>query len=344
MLKIIRAVACISLMLSLFALGGCGSSGVRHGALPEWARTPPVDTLSQWYAVGSGYNQEIAAKHALADIASRLKVAVQSEASMHSDKETRNGQATVTERISIIDELSTGEVSFPGYALQKSEEYDGQFHVLVAVDRVRFVQQYMRDIDAADRSIKENLARLSNKQPIEQYIGKDDLEEGIDDVLALTDLLAAADQNFAVQAPRYRDQASEAISFLAEAKSKLRFNVMSEDAIGGSLQGAVEELFTEEQLPVTRSPSKGDTIVKIDSTVLHKGRDAIGGFEISVKADISMAAKQGHTLGKRSMTLYGASTNSYDYAAQALATDFKEKVNKEGGIFRFLGGSGFGGI
>lgn len=322
----------------ILVLGGCSGSSVRQRALPDWAKTPPSDTANYWYSIGSGYDSGVAEKAALATIASRLRVAVQSESELGASKQTNGNQTSVKEWSKTVDKLFTGKVNFPGYEVRRSEEFDGQFHVLLAVDKGRFAHQYTRDVEATERTLRESQARLKKKAPIEQYVGKAEVEESAYELLALIDLLAAADSTFDQSAEHYRREINSARSYLAEIKNRLAFRIIA-DGNSQTLQTAVREMLADEQVPVTYRQGRDDTIIKLSTTILHKDRDAIGGYEISVKTQIVLQTIRGRVVGSRRLTIFGASTNSYDYAAQALADDFKEKVDKEGGIFAFLNAS-----
>lgn len=271
-------------------------------------------------------------------IASRLRTAVKSESELGSYKQTNGNQTSVKEWSKTVDKLFTEKVSFPGYEVKRSEEFDGQFHVLLAVDKSRFVQQYTRDVEATERTLSESQARLKKKAPIEQHVGNAEVEESAYELLALIDLLAAADSAFAQSAQRYRQEISSAFSYLADTKNRLAFHIVA-DGNSQTLESAVREMLAEEQVPITDRQGRDDTIIKLATTILHKGRDDIGGYEISVKTQIILQTIQGRVVGSRRLTIFGASPNSYDYAAQALADDFKEKVDKEGGIFAFLNAS-----
>lgn len=325
----------------LFGVYGCSGSPVRGNSLPEWAKIPPGDTAAYWYSVGSGYDSGMAEKAALAAIATRLRVAVQSESEIYGGRRTDGDKVIAEEWSKTVDQLFTGKINFPGYELKRSEESGGQFHVLLAVDKSRFVQQYSRDIEATGRTLQEAQERLREKPAIEQYVGKGEVQDSAYELLALIDLLAAADPGFAQSAQRYRQQVSGALSYLADIKNRLAFHIVA-DGHSQTLQDAVRDLLTEENVPVTGRQGRDSAVVKLATSILHQGRDAIGGYELSVKTQITLQTAQGRVVGSRRLTLFGASTNNYDYAAQALADDLKEKVDKEGGIFDFLNASAEG--
>jgi len=172
----------IIFFLSVLSINGCilqqnvNPSDTLQTEPPAWYLNPAMDDADYWYGLGSGDTTDGAVGHALADIASKLKISVKSEyhekATILNKKYDINIQSTI--------DTTIDKIQFSGYEPVRTERHGGNYYVMVKVNKERFLADRKTTLNKLDAQIERLYAigkNLSEKE-IESLLGK--INEAID--------------------------------------------------------------------------------------------------------------------------------------------------------------------
>jgi len=172
----------IIFFLSVLFINGCKLPQIAKPAdsqqteSPDWYLNPAMDDADYWYGLGSGDTTDRAVGHALADIASKLKISVKSE---YHEKSTLLNKKYDINIQSTID-TTIDEIQFSGYEPVRTERHGGNYYVMVKVNKERFIADRTTTLNKLDAQIERIYAigkNLSEKE-IESLLGK--INEAID--------------------------------------------------------------------------------------------------------------------------------------------------------------------
>jgi len=131
--------------LLLLTLIGC----VNTPSYPDWFNQAKSDTAQYAYGMKSGSNKEEAVSHALNEIASKIKVSVESTSTIHTERKIENDEENYKKELSRTIRNHVEKIEFSNYKIKKEQKLsEDKYIVLVEVDKALNAQLLLKKIDA----------------------------------------------------------------------------------------------------------------------------------------------------------------------------------------------------
>ena len=311
----------------LFA--GCAGGTPRPGgaavrtAMPAWYLHPPANDAQFLYGVGEGETMEEAKRHALADLAERLRVTVASRYRSVERSRDDGYEFTARDRTHTVD-TETGDIALPDAEILRSRPLAwNRYAVLVGVEKRKVAKELEekvgRALERADRrweaardapplvrwfTARDNRAALTSR--LKEARTLDALKEGSRTAASFMERLA-----------RY-EAAMEAIR---------RKTTLCLDAPKGPFAEAVVSAVREAGWKTAVSKGcEGSPRLKV-RTRRHPYR-SYGFYLLEGTADVTLSARNGQPLVSRRERLKGASSQSADAALADAVRRFDEALRR----------------
>lgn len=167
----------ISLVM-LFVLAGCMSSPSKPSNVSSQAAQAkpelmvPPDNQAHFYSQGFGESEQAAQKDALARIATRISVSVQSQTETNLAVTMRDGDEQVEQDFRNQVLTQTKAIDFVGVSLLDQQKNAGQIEVVVSVNRPALIQNYQNKLNQARAQLKQDFALYKQTSLFEQLKNK----------------------------------------------------------------------------------------------------------------------------------------------------------------------------
>lgn len=165
-------------LVSLFVLAGCmsspskpsNSSNQNSQAKPELM--VPADNQAHFYSQGFGETEQAAQKDALARIATRISVSVQSQTETNLAVTMRDGDEQVEQDFRNQVLTQTKAIDFVGVSLLDQQKNAGQVEVVVSVNRPALIQSYQNKLNQSKSQLEQDFALYKQTSLFEQLKNK----------------------------------------------------------------------------------------------------------------------------------------------------------------------------
>ncbi|MBE0492810.1 MAG: LPP20 family lipoprotein [Thiomicrospira sp.] len=167
----------ISLVV-LFGLVGCASSpskppsSASQTAQPKPELMVPPDNQAHFYAQGFGESEQSAQQDALARIATRISVSVQSQTETNLSVTMRDGDEQVEQDFRNRVLTQTKAIDFVGVSLLDQQRNAGQVEVVVSVNRQALIQSYQNKLNQAQSQLRHDFELYKQTSLFEQLKNK----------------------------------------------------------------------------------------------------------------------------------------------------------------------------
>ena len=182
----------------LTCLVGCGTSSpqpvVKKKEVPAWVNSVLSNDDSLYmYGLGIASNREGAVKAALNDVVSRLGTTI--ESSYESIQKVDGAYANLKTKSNIRADVS--KIKINNYKVIKSYKLSyKEFAVMVAVDKMKFINGLKTELTIKKKSIKEALLAVERLNAIERYNRKKELFQQAKSLFSSIYILIELDPSF----------------------------------------------------------------------------------------------------------------------------------------------------
>lgn len=165
-------------MVMLFLLVGCMSNPSQPdaSAKPSLQVKPelmvPPDTVTHFYSQGFAESEQAAQKDALARIATRIAVSVQSQTEINLSVTMRDGDEQVEQDYRNQVLTQTKAIEFVGVRLLDQQQSGGQVEVVVSVNRQALIQNYQNKIQQGQTQLQHDFELYKQTSLFEQLKNK----------------------------------------------------------------------------------------------------------------------------------------------------------------------------
>ena len=203
----------------MFFIGACGASASPQTS-KDWTKQAPMDTPEFFYGVGRGDSIKAAKSDALSYISSNISVNVASSFSSSVTAERYGDDENIIKSIKNDIVTKSKNIEYTNVKVLKSKQVDGEYVVLVAVDRAELAANYKRKLDKIDSKIKTEYEFFQKASPFEKLKYASKIEKLLKKTDEIFPILHIIDPNFNDKAyvDRYRKYTKE----IQKAKNNLK--------------------------------------------------------------------------------------------------------------------------
>lgn len=245
----------ISLVM-LFVLAGCMSSPSKPSnassqnaqAKPE-LMVPP-DNQAHFYSQGFGESEQAAQKDALARIATRISVSVQSQTETNLAVTMRDGDEQVEQDFRNQVLTQTKAIDFVGVSLLDQQKNAGQIEVVVSVNRPALIQNYQNKLNQARAQLKQDFALHKQTSLFEQLKNKPTIMQQSAELMSTLSIMQ-------VLQPAYKPDAEIALNqdlytYMSQQQQTAVFAIQA-DQNSQALAQLIEQQLTAENYKVSNT-------------------------------------------------------------------------------------------
>jgi hypothetical protein len=332
----------LSLVLCVLTAIGCATPVVPAPPVasapastpPTWYLTPPPDTETALYGVGSSAELPGAKSAALIDVAARLRISVRSRqvdrSVLHNDQLEQHIESELESRVR--------DREFRAYEVVENALSAGTYYTLVRIDRLRLIADTLAGLNELDREIASRLNLASRASPIAYKLAYGDLGPSLVRAAANVELLRMLDPAFdgaplLARLRSYRaayDRASREVVF-----------ELFPDADSTDVAQMVQELFAREglQSEVIEDSHDGAALCRalcVEVATQRSSWFAARRYMTTLTSTFRVRDASGNVTAARSHAVKGTALSGYDEAAAAATLKLREDLERDG-ILRGIG-------
>ena len=237
-------------LLSVGCGGGSGPTTPKSdSANRAWMNDLHADSNTVYYGQGDGDSIDVAKNNALASIAARISVSVDSEISKNSTLKRSNGSASFSEEVKNNVKAKAEKIAFTDVKItEKFRADNGRWNVLVEVDRTRLFRTYEGKAKDIDTKIKAEWKEYTKASPFGKLMFSAKIEKLQQEALALFPIISAINSQYNADALKanYVTQSND----MRAQKGKLRIRVVS-DKISSPLAKLIRAKLSENEVKLS---------------------------------------------------------------------------------------------
>ena len=295
--------------------------------IPDWLQTPPSDSKKHIYGIGEGFNLDEAKQSALRDIAGKLATNVssnsESKASDHDGKSSRYFRQKVNTFIK--------DTKLSSYETIKAVQQQGQFYVLVAMSREKFVKENQARLDDISEQIQAYLSGVSSKNNLLQLVNYNKVLKLSLQAKDLLALMRVTDSSF-----DEKPYLSAYLSYQQKEKAlteKTQFSLKPTQAMKPlSLQ--IKKTLQMSGFQVDTS-KEADSVIEVVGVVTRN--EIFSTKNVSIKFEILVKTNTNQLIKSSRYHLNGSSTSSFAMARDGALNQFTAKIRSKTDIYKLLG-------
>jgi hypothetical protein len=313
----------IGLLLLIINIGCVGSP-----SYPDWFNQTKSDTAQYSYGTKSGTTKEEAVSNALNEIASKIKVSVESTSTIHTQRKVENNEEEYNKESTRTISNHVEKIEFSNYKVKKEKKIsDDKYVVLVEVDKALNAKLLLKKIDTNIAQYNQLLS-AEHKNPIATVKKYNKAIKQIND----KDLInCSIVQNFAPNSS-VDDYISKLLTIkktMEKYQSNIVFSIEGNDK---AYQNTLVEQIASKGFRTT----EGSSNITISVDVMEKKLKLLGNNIL--KATIQLTVKSnGTTIGKSRLIVGAKSRTSYQQAKNFTLKNFEKRLANEEVIENLLG-------
>jgi len=295
---------------------------------PKWYMKVYKNNSRYIYGTGEGKTKSEAVNKALNEIASKVKVFVESTSmtttniSIIGDSEEYSKDATQ------IVKNRVDEIEFSNYKIEKSEQLsNGNFIVLVSVDKKLNAKLLLEKIDTAIKEYQQ-LLKSKDENPIAKLKKFKEAISKIENI-DLPNCNIAKSLNPDIDVKSRISTLLNIKKSMLDYKSNITFSVVGED--NGYKKVLIEEI-TSKGFRVTN----GSALITIYIDVKEKTLDVLDNKILKAKINLKIESK-GKVVGQRQISIGAKSKTNYKLAREFTIKNFKKRLKNKKIIETLLG-------
>lgn len=260
----------ISLVM-LLVLGGCvsnpsqpsNSSNQSSQVKPELM--VPADNQAHFYSQGFGESEQAAQKDALARIATRISVSVQSQTETNLAVTMRDGDEQVEQDYRNQVLTQTKAIDFVGVRLLDQQRNAGQVEVVVSVNRQALIQNYQNKLNQAQSQLKQDFELYKQTSLFEQLKNKSAIMQQSAELMSTLSVMQVLQPSYKPDAVISLNQALYA--HMSQQQQSAVFSVQA-DQNSQALAQLIEQQLTAENYKISDSAANVRLQVTTQATPL----------------------------------------------------------------------------
>ena len=327
----------IVLAITFFTACGAFASGAKSSAASSWINNPPSDNAKFFYAVGYGQTQKDAKSDALSTISAKISVDVSSNFSNSVTATRQGGDEEVLQETKNEVVSRSKNIEYTDVKVQESVQENGQWALLVQVDRSILRATYERKLDKVDTKLKTEWKFFKEAAVFEKLKLSVDINGLLKETDSFFPLLHALDVSYddSKYTSRYTDYTRE----MRKAQNELVFKIVSDDN-SQSLASLIKSKLSAQN--ATFNSSKYNVLIEINTLAKKRKYKSTNAKFANLtfalrKTTIKATDKNGNVV---SNTVYKTKEGSSEGFEDALQRTAKyEKKIAEMGIIKFITGN-----
>lgn len=331
----------ISLVM-LLVLGGCvsnpsqpsNSSNQSSQVKPELM--VPADNQAHFYSQGFGESEQAAQKDALARIATRISVSVQSQTETNLAVTMRDGDEQVEQDYRNQVLTQTKAIDFVGVRLLDQQRNAGQVEVVVSVNRQALIQNYQNKLNQAQSQFKQDFELYKQTSLFEQLKNKSAIMQQSAELMSTLSVMQVLQPSYKPDAVIGLNQALYA--HMNQQQQTAVFSIQA-DQNSQALAQLIEQQLTAENYKVSNSGANVRLQVMTQATPLSvRTTDArIASLKmVNRDTQITVTDAQNRTVSTANLKARGVSPESEQAAIQDTTAYSRMMQGKT--IIEFLSG------
>ena len=318
-----------TMLAALLLFDGCAGSTPRPQSpttpneVPAWYVDPPANGARFLYGTGEGETMEEAKRHALADLAERLRVTVAGR--YRSVERSRDdGYEFVKYERTYTVETRAGDITLPEAETVRSRQLAwNRYTVLVRVEKKKAAKELRQKVRKVLQSTDKKWEMARNDPPLARWIAARDNRAGLTRLVKDARTLDVLEKG-----SRFADSLMERTARYERAMEAIRRKtLLCIDPPAGPFAEAAEAAVRKAGWNTVRSKRCEGTPRLTVRTALHPYR-SYGFYLLEGTADVTLSARNGQPLVSRRERFKGASSQSADAALADAVRRFDEALRR----------------
>ncbi len=309
------------LLFIIFLFSGCltTTTNFSSNSIPNWYLNAPNNSSSMLYGTGEGVTLKEAKANAIEDMASRVRVKVNSIYTKRVTTHNQNYDKVVQKEI----HLSVEDFTFQNAKILKSSQSRGKTYILMGVDRRELFNRLYSDFKEIDNQIKSKISLSKTLSPYEEMKIIYKIEPLIKKASIKSSILKTINSNFDRESYlNYYDKIKNRADRLRE---NLTFSI-NRNQINRAYAEALTNLISKKGFKI-----KDNSPIKID-IIVERAKSQTAGFYI-YRDRVTLTLKvDGKILSTQVVQTKGVSQNLQNAINRAVK-DFSQKVDIDKLIF-----------
>lgn len=298
----------------------------------------PADTNQYYYAIGSGMDAEKAKNDALAQIASKISIKVQSNLNTNLTVTKTNDVENVASTFSKDVQTQTKAIEFSGVKVLETRQLSKvETQSLVSVDRARLFQTYQNKLNQQEAELLSTYQLNQQQTLFEKLKGERSIQKQMVDTQSTLSLVQTINPNYTV-APHQQKYQNINNTFKKQHTQAV-FHI-TQDKNSNKLSALVKDQLSDEGFKLSTNPEAANIHLKMNTKAeqkQYKSTDArVANLKVALRRT-TFEVKQGSQIVSSNMVkTKGVANDTYENAIQE--TKAYKKLIQEQGIIGFLAG------
>lgn len=281
---------------------------------PVWYLDAPTNTASMLYGSACAKSRDESIKKALDDLSSRLLVSLKSE-TLISEKSQRDHREYTSREVEQSISSSTQLLDFSSYKVRETAQVGDEFCYLVEHSREGLASSLQSELDLITAKLGD--AKASIIDPLSRVLALTKIQAELREFRARDIILEALLE----KSSGYAKMQGDLNSLIVAEKNSIYFEVQKSESFAMPL---IKDALSARGFSSTRS--KHNYIITLESR-LTKSR-SYGIYVVDELLSLVVKDDAKHIIITKTLSLKGASSNSYEDAQMDIALKLKEDPQK----------------